>query len=94
MSTGTAKTPQAVEGRSPASAVPEGQTPRRPMTPTLRHYAERFLSLGEDRAAHFVNRMADSCEELNAITPGFGDALHRNFAQQMMDRLEAKERVR
>ena len=27
MSTGTAKTPKAVEGRSPASAVPEGQTP-------------------------------------------------------------------
>jgi hypothetical protein len=27
MSTGTAKTPKAVEGRSPASAAPSGETP-------------------------------------------------------------------
>jgi hypothetical protein len=41
MSTGTAKTPQAVEGQSPASAVGEAETPDTPTNPQSPHQQER-----------------------------------------------------
>lgn len=52
---------------------------------TLRHCATVFLKAGQESAAHFANRMADDCADLNAMN-GCGDRLYRNWARQMVER--------
>jgi hypothetical protein len=60
-------------------------------TETLRHCADVFLSAGQDSAAHFANRMADDCADLNGLKPGLGDALYRHFARETFERAAAVE---
>jgi hypothetical protein len=60
-------------------------------TETLRHCADVFLSAGQDSAAHFANRMADDCADMNGLRPGMGDALYRHFARQIVERANAVE---